>query len=86
MELVPIGLDGETLGTDSILVFGRDLSTRGISFSHDTTLPTERVILTIPLPQADRIKVEAKITWTRTSPLGVYESGGPLIRKVAWID
>jgi hypothetical protein len=86
MQLVPIGTDGEPLGTESIVVFARDLSTRGISFSHEITLPTDRVLLAISLPQRKRIKVEAKIMWTRHSPLGLYESGGPLIRKVDWID
>jgi hypothetical protein len=86
MQMVPLGANGEPLGTESIFVFGRDLSTRGISFSHDITLPTDRVILTISLPQLDQIRVEAVITWTRRSPLGLYESGGPLVRKVDWIE
>src|SRR4051812_24482746 len=62
MELVPLDMAGRPLADQHMNVVGKDLSTRGISFSHDSELPTRRVVLCLNLSETARINVEAEIT------------------------
>jgi hypothetical protein len=82
MQLTPIGRDGTSRSDETILIFGKDLSRRGISFSHDRPLAHQQVLISLTLPEAGQFVVQAQITWTRLSPIGLYESGCRLIRKV----
>jgi hypothetical protein len=82
MQLVPLDGAGKSLPDEQMSVVGKDLSTRGISFSHDTKLPSGRFIICLSLSETARVKVEAEITWTRQTPIGLYETGCRLIRKV----
>jgi hypothetical protein len=82
MQLVPLDTAGKPLSDQHMSVVGKDLSTRGISFSHDSELPTRRVVLCLNVSETARINVEAEITWTRQTPIGLFESGCRLIRKI----
>jgi hypothetical protein len=82
MQMVPLDSAGRPLPDQQMSVVGKDLSTRGISFSHDSELPSRRLVLCLNLSETARFNVEAEITWTRQTPIGLFESGCRLIRKV----
>jgi hypothetical protein len=82
MHLTPIGLDGIQRPDETILIFGKDLSRRGISFSHECPLAHHRAVISLTLPEVGQFVVEAEITWSRSTPIGLYESGCRLIRKI----
>ena len=82
MQLVPLDSAGRPLPNQQTSVVGKDLSTRGISFSHDSELTSSRFVISLNLSETARVNVEAEITWTRQTPIGLYESGCRLIRKI----
>jgi hypothetical protein len=82
MQLTPLGHDGTPLTDETSNIFGKDLSRRGISFSHECPLKHRRVMISLTLPEVGQLLVEAEITWTRLTLIGLYESGCRLIRKV----
>jgi len=82
MLLVPLNLAGRPRADKQMTVVGRDLSTRGISFSHDAELPGRRFILCLNISATARMTIEAEMTWSRPTSNGLYESGCRLIRKV----
>ena len=82
MQLTPIGHDGTPLTDETSNIFGKDLSRRGISFSHECPLRHRRIMISLTLPEVGQFIVEAEITWTRLTLIGLYESGCRLIRKV----
>jgi hypothetical protein len=81
-RLTPINADGEMMPDDATTVVGKDISLSGVAFSHDHALPTRRAIISIEHAMVGRFAVEAEIVWTRSTPLGLFESGCRLIRTV----
>jgi len=47
MQLTPLDSAGRPLPDQQISVVGKDLSTQGVSFSHDSALPSRRLVLCI---------------------------------------
>jgi hypothetical protein len=82
MQLTPIGRDGTPLVDETLDIFGKDLSRRGISFSHDHPFSHRRVMISLTLPEVGQFIVESEITWSRRTLIGLYESGCRLLRKV----
>jgi hypothetical protein len=82
MQLTPIAQDGTPLADETLDIFGKDLSRRGISFSHDHPLSHRRVMISLTLPEVGQFIVESEITWSRRTLIGLYESGCRLIRKI----
>ena len=82
MQLTPLDAVGRPLFDEQMNVVGKDLSTQGVSFSHDSALPSRRLLLCIDVSETARVNVEAEITWTRQTLIGLFESGCRLIRKV----
>jgi hypothetical protein len=83
MQLTPIGVEGTPLAEETSDVFGKDLSRSGICFSHERPLSHERVMISLADPEVGQFIVEAEITWSRRTLIGLYESGCRLIRKIA---
>jgi len=83
MQLVPIDPCGVPLPEEKVDVFGKDLSRRGISFTHDLPLASKRFIISFVLGESDHFVVEAQANWSRRTLIGLYESGCRLVRKVA---
>ena len=81
-RLTPLDDDGELLLDESTTIVGKDLSLSGIGFSHDHPLPSRRAIISLDHPMVGRFAVEAEIIWTRSTPIGLYESGCRLVRTV----
>jgi hypothetical protein len=82
MMLTPIDRHSGPLPDESLIIFGKDLSRSGICFSHDLPLPEKQMIICLTLPNIGLFQVEAKLSWTRQTPIGLYESGCRLIRKI----
>src|SRR4051812_32231864 len=82
MQVVPLDARGNPIGTEVIDVFGKDLSRRGISFSHDLPLLFKRCIISFVLGETHQFFVEAEVNWSRRTLIGLHESGCRLIRKV----
>src|SRR5206468_3875762 len=82
LQLMPIDEDGRLLHEEITDVVGKDLSTMGIGFSHQTPLHRHRVILALNHSEVGQLAVETKICWARLSPVGLYESGGQFISTV----
>src|SRR6476619_6368528 len=51
MVVVPMDECGQPLAGDRVTVFGKDLSRRGISFSHDLPLASKRLIVSFLLTE-----------------------------------
>jgi hypothetical protein len=81
-RLTPIDHDGNVLLDDTTTVVGKDLSMRGIGFSHDHELWFNRAIISLSHRKVGNFVVEAEIVWTRATPIGLFESGCRLIRTV----
>ena len=82
MELTPVHPNGGWLRDETTTVVGKDLSANGISFSHDLPISSRRIILTLTHPELGRFSLEADVAWSRKTPIGLYESGCRLIRKI----
>jgi hypothetical protein len=74
MELKPLDDKGQLLNNASVIV-GKDVSVRGISFSHDSPLECSHAVISFSDPEVGLFCVEVEITWTRVTPIGLYESG-----------
>jgi len=83
MQLTPINEHETPLTDDTSVIFGKDLSRSGICFSHDFPLPHRRAMLSLTDAVVGQFIVEVEITWTRQNPIGLYESGCRLVRKIA---
>jgi hypothetical protein len=81
-RLTPIDRNGNLLMDDTTTVVGKDLSLTGIGFSHDHDLGCTRAIISLNHPKVGRFAVEAEIIWTRSTPIGLFESGCRLIRTL----
>jgi hypothetical protein len=81
-RLTPIDRDGNVLTDETTTVVGKDLSMRGIGFSHDHELWFDRAIISLSHRKVGNFVVEAEIIWTRSTPIGLYESGCRLVRTV----
>lgn len=83
MLVVPLDACGQQLTQEIVTVFGKDLSRRGISFSHDNPLASKRCNISFLLGENSEFVVEAEVTWSKRTLIGLYESGCRLIRKIA---
>lgn len=81
-RLTPIDENGQLRDEEATTIVGKSLSPGGIGFSHDCPLTCRRAIISLDHPTVGRFAVEAEIIWSRRTPLGLYESGGRLIRTV----
>ncbi len=81
-RLVPIGDDGTLLTDEATTVVGKDISMSGVAFSHEHELPSRRAIISLDHPTVGRFAVEAEVIWTRSTPIGLFESGCRLLRTI----
>src|SRR6478736_3147764 len=83
MHLSPIDGAGHPLSDELTIIFGKDLSRSGICFSHDFPMRHRRLLISLLDPKLGQFVVEAEVAWTRPTPIGLYESGCRLIRKIS---
>lgn len=66
----------------TVIGSGRDVSPRGVAFSHMRPLPCREAILTFALSDGSFESVLTRLTWCRFSRAGIYFSGGKFVRIV----
>ena len=81
-RLIPISDEGALLTDEATTVVGKDISLSGVAFSHDHELPSRRAIISLDHRMVGRFAVEAEIIWTRSTPIGLFESGCRLLRTI----
>jgi len=80
--LTPVGPDGRTPRSESIVVVGKHLSERGLGFFHPKPVPYRKIIASLRSPQGAVAHFLMEITWCRFTEQGWYEGGGRFLRPV----
>jgi hypothetical protein len=79
-RLTPLTREGEPVHEDAIIIVGKDISRRGLSFFHENPLTYRRAIVTLEHPDFGAFAAEIDVNWCRFTRPGWYESGGRLVR------
>jgi hypothetical protein len=82
LQFTPVDEAGGLLLNESDTVVGKDISVSGLSFSHQYPLQFRRAIISFARPEFGELSIEVEITWTRSTAIGLYESGCRFIRKI----
>ena len=80
--LTPFDPGGRLLRDEAVTVFGKDLSQSGICFSYDAPLECDRFLLSFHASEYGEFVVEAEVSWSRMTAIGLYESGCRMVRKI----
>jgi hypothetical protein len=83
MRLTPLDDDGRALPEAAMIVVGKDVSRRGLSFFHERPLAYRRAIVTWEHPECGEFSAEIDVTWCQFTRPGWYVSGGRLLRAVS---
>jgi len=83
MQLTPLDEDHKPLPEAAMIVVGKDISQRGLSFFHDRPLPFRRAIVSLEHPEGSHFAAEIDVSWCRFTRPGWYVSGGRLLRAVS---
>ena len=67
---------------ESLVVVGKNISERGLSFYHTAAVPYRRVIADFETPDGSRLALLVDLTWCRFARQGWYENGGRFLQVV----
>jgi hypothetical protein len=83
IRLTPVENDGVTPSGDHVVVVvGKDVSERGLSFYHPKPLTYRLVIAALEGPRGDAFGFLIDLNWCRFTRQGWYESGGRFLESV----
>jgi hypothetical protein len=82
-RLTPFDADHQPVAQDSLIVVGKNISRRGVSFYHERPITHRRALIELADPSAGIFVAEIDVTWCRFTKPGWYESGGRLLRSAA---
>ncbi len=82
-RLTPFDGDRQPLEQDALIVVGKNISRRGVSFYHEKPITHRRALIELADPSVGIFVAEIDVTWCRFTKPGWYESGGRLIRSAA---
>jgi hypothetical protein len=82
LRLTPLDELGQPIEAETMLVTGKDITTRGVGFFHERPVAFRRAHLSFDHPTAGRFHAEVDLRWCRFTQSGWYESGGRLLRLV----
>jgi hypothetical protein len=82
-RLVPFDNDRQPLEREALIVVGKNISRRGVSFYHEKPITHRHALIELADPTGGSFVVEIDITWCRFTKPGWYESGGRLLRSAA---
>jgi hypothetical protein len=74
--------NGGLLRNKAIAVVGIDLSTTGLSFSHDKPLSNKRAVITVANATGPSA-LEVEVIWSKRLPTGLYETGCRFLRNLS---
>jgi len=82
-RLTPFDTDRQLLDQETLIVVGKNISRRGVSFYHEKPITHRRALIELADPSVGIFVAEIDVTWCRFTKPGWYESGGRLIRSAA---
>ena len=81
IQLRPVEADGVTQCGAMVVVSGKHISEKGLSFFHPLPLPHRLVWASLEKPGGGRAEFLVDLDWCRFTQLGWYESGGKFVSK-----
>ena len=81
IHLLPVGRDLSPCG-DDVVVAGKQISERGLSFYHPEPLPYRRMIASFESGNGHWLGFLVDLLWCRFTKYGWYESGGRFLQSV----
>lgn len=82
-RLTPFDVDRQLLEQEAVIVVGKNISRRGVSFYHEHPITHRRALIELADPSVGSFVAEIDVSWCRFTKPGWYESGGRLIRSAA---
>jgi hypothetical protein len=82
LYLTPVGSDGVSPTSESVVVVGKHLSERGLGFFYQQPLPYRRMIASLAMQDSRWAGFLIDITWCRFTQHGWYDSGGRFLQAV----
>src|SRR3954453_11968955 len=82
-RLTPFDTDRQLLDQETLIVVGKNISRRGVSFYHEKPITHRRALIELADPGVGIFVAEIDVTWCRFTKPGWHESGGRLIRSGA---
>ena len=82
IRLTPVAEDGISPRGETVVVEGKHLWERGLSFCHPQPLPERRMIASLPSGRGVWLSFLIDLTWCRFIKRGRYESEGRFVRSV----
>jgi hypothetical protein len=82
-RLTPFDADRQPLDREALIVVGKNISRRGVSFYHEKPITHRRALIELADPSVGIFVAEIDVTWCRFTKPGWYESGGRLLRTAA---
>jgi hypothetical protein len=82
-RLTPFDVDRQPLEHEALIVVGKNISRRGVSFYHEKPITHRRALIELADPSVGCFVAEIDVSWCRFTKPGWYESGGRLIRSAA---
>ena len=83
LRLTPYDDNQRPLDEEALIVVGKNISRRGVSFYHQQSITHRRALIEVADPVAGTFAAEVDISWCRFTKPGWYESGGRLIRPAS---
>lgn len=80
--ITPINQKGVVLSEESVTAIGKDISQNGIGFTHDFAIKYRRFLLSFHASGFGEFFVEAEVARTRTTAIGLHETGCRMVRKI----
>jgi hypothetical protein len=82
-RLTPLDADRQPIEDEALIVVGKNISRRGLSFYHERPIPHRRSLIALAEPGIGSFAAEIDVSWCRFTSPGWYESGGRLVRAVS---
>jgi hypothetical protein len=78
----PVAENGASWAEEGVIVVGKQISERGLSFYHPKPLPHRRMIVSLETTSGSRLRFLIDLTWCRFTRQGWYESGGRFLQVI----
>lgn len=82
VHLTPVAADGLTPEGERLVVVGKHLSQRGLSFYHPKPLAHRRMIVSLETTGGGWLGFLIDLNWCRFTKQGWYESGGRFLQSI----
>jgi hypothetical protein len=80
LRLTPLDIEHRPIEEQALIVVGKNISRRGLSFYHAQPISYRRALVEVAHPDFGWFAAEIDLNWCRFTRPGWYESGGRLLR------